>query len=270
LGLRNDLDRDNVLCEAGCAGAACYRSKNPDENWKQYIMTSKKAEPLALIVGGSRGLGLALAEEYLKRGWQVVATEREHSAPLKQLANRSNGRLAIETIDINEQAQIADLRKRLAGQNFDLLFVNAGVANNPEEKIGEVTTEEFIRVMMTNALSPMRVIETFESLVPPSGTIGVMSSGLGSVADNENGSWEVYRASKAALNMLMRSFAARNPGDPRAMVIIAPGWVRTDMGGSSAALSVEESIPGVVDVITTQSAKRGLRYLNYRGETVRW
>jgi NAD(P)-dependent dehydrogenase (short-subunit alcohol dehydrogenase family) len=97
-----------------------------------------------------------------------------------------------------------------------------------------------------------------------------MSSGLGSVANNIAGGWEVYRASKAALNTLMRSFAARHSDDPRALVIIAPGWVRTDMGGPNAVLGIEESIPRVVDVISDQSGKRGLRYLDYRGLEVPW
>ncbi|GBQ19089.1 dehydrogenase [Acidiphilium acidophilum DSM 700] len=97
-----------------------------------------------------------------------------------------------------------------------------------------------------------------------------MSSGLGSVADNTGGGWEVYRASKAALNTLMRSFAARHDGDARSMAIIAPGWVRTDMGGPGASLAIEESIPRVVDVLTAHAGKPGLRYLDYRGQTVAW
>lgn len=227
--------------------------------------------PTALIVGASRGLGLALAEEYLKRDWHVVATARAASGTgLHDLAARSGGRLEVETIDIVEADQIAALRQRLAGRQFDLLFVNAGVSNDRQQTIGTVPTEEFVRVMVTNALSPMRVVESFQSLVPPTGTIGVMSSGLGSVANNETGSWEVYRASKAALNMLMRSFAARNGGDTRALVIMAPGWVRTDMGGAQATLGIDESIPGVVDTLIGMAGRRGLAYLDYRGRTVRW
>jgi NAD(P)-dependent dehydrogenase (short-subunit alcohol dehydrogenase family) len=232
---------------------------------------SHQAASTALIIGASRGLGLALAEEYLRRGWRVVATVRGASrTPLHALAARHEGRLEIETVDIVDPDQVAALRQRLQPRAFDLLFVNAGVSNDPDETIGDVSTEEFIRIMVTNTLSPMRVIEAFESLVPATGTIGVMSSGLGSVADNENGSWEVYRGSKAALNTLMRCFAARHADDPRALLIIAPGWVRTDMGGPEASLGIEDSIPGVVDTISSRSGKAGLRYLDYRGQTVRW
>jgi NAD(P)-dependent dehydrogenase (short-subunit alcohol dehydrogenase family) len=115
-----------------------------------------------------------------------------------------------------------------------------------------------------------RIVEALESLVSSGGVMGVMSSGLGSVANNETGGWEVYRASKAALNMLMRSFVARHPGDPRGFVIIAPGRVRTDMGGPNARLGIEESIPGVVDAITGQAGQSDLKYLDYTGRAVRW
>jgi NAD(P)-dependent dehydrogenase (short-subunit alcohol dehydrogenase family) len=225
----------------------------------------------ALIIGASRGLGLALAEEYLKRGWHVVGTVRgTGKTGLHALADSAEGKVEIETLDIVEPEEIAALRTHLASRSFDLLFVNAGISNGPAETIGNISTEEFIRLMVTNTLSPMRVIEAFESLVPPAGTIGVMSSGLGSVANNETGGWEIYRGSKAALNTLMRSFAARHAGDPRSMLIIAPGWVRTDMGGPDALLSIDESIPCVVDTIIAQTGKPGLRYLNYQGNTVPW
>jgi len=226
--------------------------------------------PTALIVGASRGLGLAMVEEYLKRGWNVIATVRGPSNGLDALRDKAGERLEIETVDIVEQDQVAALRQRLPGRTLDLLFVNAGISNGHTETVATVSTEDFIRVMVTNTLSPMRVVEAFESLVPSTGTIGVMSSGLGSVADNDRGGWEVYRGSKAALNTLMRSFAARTKSNPRAIVIIAPGWVRTDMGGPQALLSIEESIPGVVNTLLAQAGKPGVQYLTYKGETVRW
>ena len=225
----------------------------------------------ALIVGASRGLGFAIVNEYLARDWRVVATVREKSGTaLHELVERSSGRLEVEKIDITDTNQILALKRRLQNRMFDLLFVNAGVANDRDETIGEVATEEFVRVMVTNALSPMRIVENFEMNVAANGTIGVMSSGQGSVADNEKGGFEVYRASKAALNTLMRSFAARHSQDHRSLLLIAPGWIRTDMGGPEARYSIEESIPRVVDTINAQADKSGLQYLDQFGKMVRW
>jgi NAD(P)-dependent dehydrogenase (short-subunit alcohol dehydrogenase family) len=224
-----------------------------------------------LLIGASRGLGFALAEEYLKRGWHVVATERDATASkLHNLLGASDGRLEIETVDIDYPDQVAALRARLASRRFDLLFINTGVKNDDRETIADVSTDEFTRVMVTNALSPMRVIEALQDLVFPSGTIGIMSSGQGSISNNENGNYEVYRGSKAALNMFMRSFAARHADDPRTLLLMAPGWVRTDMGGPQARLSVEESIPNLVSTMDAQAGKAGLQYLDYLGRKVPW
>jgi len=227
--------------------------------------------PSLLLIGASRGLGFALAEEYLERGWRVVATERVRTtSKLHDLLGATEDRLEIETVDIVYPDQLAALRARLASRKFDLLFVNAGVTNDHRETIADVTTDEFIRVMITNALSPMRVVESLQDLVLPSGTIGVMSSGQGSIANNENGNHEVYRGSKAALNMFMRSFAARHADDPRTLLLMAPGWVRTDMGGPQARLSIDESIPNLVNTIDAQAGKAGLQYLDYLGRKVPW
>lgn len=234
-------------------------------------MPSLSSNRQLLLIGASRGLGLALAEEYLKRGWHVTATERDRTtSQLHNLLETSDGRLEIETVDIVYPDRVAALRARLASRKFDLLFVNAGVKNADRETIADVSTEEFIRVMVTNALSPMRVVEALRDLVRPSGTIGIMSSGQGSIANNESGNYEVYRGSKAALNMFMRSFAARHADDPRALLLMAPGWVRTDMGGAQARLSIEESIPNLANTIDAQAGKAGLQYLDYLGRKVPW
>jgi NAD(P)-dependent dehydrogenase (short-subunit alcohol dehydrogenase family) len=234
-------------------------------------MPNSSSTKTVLIIGASRGLGYAMAEEYLKHGWSVVGTVRGTSrTKLHDLAAK-HSRVQIETLDINFPDQIAALRSRLAARTFDVLFVNSGTTNNnPDETVAEVSTDEFVRVMVTNALSPMRVVEALQDLVPPTGTIGVMSSGQGSVANNTNGMREVYRGSKAALNTFMRSFSARHADGARAMVLMAPGWVRTELGGPHGRLSIEESVPSLVNVLMGVEGKAGLQYLDYLGRTVPW
>jgi NAD(P)-dependent dehydrogenase (short-subunit alcohol dehydrogenase family) len=224
-----------------------------------------------LLIGASRGLGLAMAKEFAERGWSVVGTVRGTSPTgLHDLKRQFPGLIDIESIDITLTSEIESLRRRLTGSQFDMLFVNAGVTNNPQETVAEVTTQEFVRVMVTNALSPMRVVEAFADLVTDEGTIGVMSSGQGSVSNNTMGQREVYRGSKAALNTFMRSFAARHSAGKRALVLMAPGWVRTEMGGPDGRLSIEESIPNVVSTLLAAQGRRGLQYLDYLGKTVPW
>ena len=150
-----------------------------------YLPTPSSDKTL-LLIGASRGLGFALAAEYLKRGWRVVATERDGAtSKLRDLVRAAEGRLEIENVDIVYPDQVAALRARLASRRFGLLFVNAGVG--VREMIADVSTDEFIRVIVTNALSPMRVVEILQDLVLPTGTSGIMSSGQGSITNNENG-----------------------------------------------------------------------------------
>ena len=235
-------------------------------------MTPAASGKTVLMVGASRGLGLGLALEYLRRGWRVIATVRkiENAPALRGANDDEQGRLEIEVLDINRPDQLVALRARLARRSLDLLFVNAGVMSPPQEKIGNVTTEEFTRVLVTNALSPLRVVEAFASLVPAGGTIAVMSSNMGSAANNEKGEAEVYRASKVALNSLMRSYAARETAVPRVLLAMDPGWVRTDMGGQRAPLDVATSVRGMVEVIDARAGKTGMAFINYKGDTVNW
>lgn len=224
----------------------------------------------ALVIGASRALGLGLAAELLGRGWDVIGTVRDSGRTgLHDLADASGGRLTIESLEMTDPEQISALRDRLAGRTVDLLFVNAAITRG-DLPIDEVTTDTFTEVMVTNALSPMRVVERLRPLVAPAGTIGVMSSSQGSIALNTEGGQDLYRASKSALNQLMRSYAARYAEDTRTLLLVDPGWVRTGLGGPEADLSVEESVPGVVETIERHQGKPGLHFLDYEGDAVPW
>lgn len=235
-------------------------------------MAVKSTKGSILIIGASRGLGHAMAAEFLKRGWQVVGTVRgEKRTLLHDLADENPGRLEVAHLDITVSDQVAALHDGLAARRFDILFVNAGTANKHQgDTIADVSTQEFVEVMVTNALGPMRVIEALQDLVTATGLIGIMSSGQGSVGNNENGGREVYRASKAALNQCMRSYAARHAGEQLALLLMAPGWIRTDLGGPDARFSMEETVPDIVDVVIAKQGKPGLEYLDRFGGAVAW
>jgi NAD(P)-dependent dehydrogenase (short-subunit alcohol dehydrogenase family) len=224
-----------------------------------------------LIIGASRGLGLGLAREYVKRGRRVIGTVRMSDAPtgLHHLAADARGQVHIEMVDITVEDQVAALRHRLGGETIDLLMVNAGVSNGPYETVPLTSTEAFTALMVTNALSPLRVIEAFADLVPMDGIIAAMSSALGSVANNDRGGYEIYRASKAALNMMLRSFYFRR-GEGRTILAVVPGWVRTELGGPNAPLDVDTSVRGVIDTIAARRGRPGVAYVDYQGNDLAW
>ncbi len=221
----------------------------------------------ALLLGASRGLGLGLAREYLARGWRVIATARDNAKNLEALAKEANNNLRIERVDVADADGIADLRNILADEKLDLLFLIAGVSGSVPAPLHEVTADEAARVFLTNAFHPIVAAEAFVDLLKPKGVIAFMSSGLASIANN-NGAWETYRLSKAALNMGARSFFLRHNSYP--VLSIAPGWVKTDMGGPSATFDVETSCRNVADVIEKHGKAPGHRYVNYDGKELPW
>ncbi len=224
----------------------------------------------ALFVGASRGLGLGLVEEHLARGWSVTATVRTGSPDLEALAARSDGRLAIERVDITSRGEVADLARRLAGRRFELLFLNAGIMAGRGVPLVDVADEDIVAIFMTNAISPVRVADALIDCVAPNGTIAFMSSILGSVATNDDGRAELYRASKAALNSLIRSFFARHRDAGFTGLAVHPGVVRTAMGGATAPLDIAMSAKGVADVLQRRAGSGGHVFVDYRDQIIPW
>lgn len=225
-----------------------------------------------LIVGASRGLGRALVESYAAAGADVVGTVRDDSASLRDgMATSTRGRVEVEHVDIDHPEQIDALARRLDGRTFDLLFVVAGISLVPMEATGaDVSTSDFQRMMTTNALGVMRAIERLQGLVAPRGTIAAMSSGQGSIAGNTDAGFEAYRATKAALNQLMKSYAVRHAADGRTLLLMAPGWVRTGLGGPHARLEIGDSIRSLVATVDAQRGIPGLQYLDRHGTPIPW
>lgn len=222
--------------------------------------------PSALLIGASRGLGLGLAQALAGLGWAVTATARE---PGRAPALFAVPGVRVERADINDDDSMAALHGR-AEEPFELVFVVAGIADEATLPVHEVSAAAAARVFETNALAPLRVMERFADRLAPGGTMAVMTSVLGSVAENGSGGWEIYRASKAALNTLTRCWALRHKDAGITVLSMHPGWVRTDMGGAGASLDVETSAAGMCDVIEAQRGVGGHRFLDWEGRTIAW
>jgi len=222
-----------------------------------------------LIVGASRGLGLGLVVEYLSRGWQVIATVRDASGEAALQALQAGDRLTLLHADVTSDNDIGRLSELIQGP-LDLLFLNAGVMGP-----GDMTAAapaEIDRVMQTNAFGPARFAWTLiDRVVPDTGVVAFMSSGMGSIADNTSGGYDVYRASKAAQNMLARSLWL-GAGRARGITVLSvnPGWVRTDMGGAGGQIDVETSARGMADQIAANIGAHDHRFVGWNGLELAW
>ena len=212
------------------------------------------------ILGASRGIGLGLVHRFLERGWSVIASERDRSEELHAV----EGDARIVTCDVTDNGSIDALG--LEKSELDALIVNAGIAGAEHQDAAKASRDEIAEVMDTNAFGPVRTARALLPAVKDGGTVGFMSSLMGSVADSSGG-YDLYRTSKASLNMLAKGFAERHAASRSiATLSLHPGWVRTDMGGPNAKLTVEESTNGLADVI--ENASGGFRYVDYRGQDI--
>lgn len=219
----------------------------------------------ALIIGASRGLGLGLVDELSRRGWSVTATTRG--------AAKDTGAHAAHwlTLDINKPDSIKQFLPQVQGKKFDLIFVNAGISGPEHQSAMDATPEEILELFQTNTVSPIRIAQYLLAQRNPAGSVlAFMSSQLGSLGHNASGHKPLYSASKAALNMMTRNLVAE-VADPRLTVLfIHPGWVKTDMGGDAAPLTIATSVKGVVDQIEHASGKGGHGYIDYQGHSLPW
>jgi NAD(P)-dependent dehydrogenase (short-subunit alcohol dehydrogenase family) len=221
------------------------------------------------LAGASRGLGLGLAREFLGRGWNVIATARTlgKAEALQQLAQANPGRLDIETLDVADPESVKALARAVDGRTIDVLFVVAGISMQGDTPLKDVPAAQIGLEFVTNATAPIVLAETLLGQISPGGTIVLMTSILGSLASNAGGGMDIYRASKAALNMMAMNFSLRHKDRP--VRLMHPGWVRTDMGGANAPVDIATSARGMADVII-HDTRPGLAYLDYQGQKLPW
>lgn len=221
----------------------------------------------ALVIGASRGIGLELVKQYRADGWRVIATAR------KQEDCDALAALGAEPhkLDVNNVEAVAGIGWKLDGEELDVAILNAGVYGPRHD--GFPMETDFNAVMHTNVLAAMRLLPILAPLVAASrgnGKLAVLSSRMGSLSERSSPNGSLYRASKAALNSVLIDTALVHGKQGVTCVAFHPGWVRTDMGGESADLSVEESAAGIRNTLATLPASDKAAYLNYDGTTIGW
>lgn len=229
--------------------------------------------PAALITGANRGLGLELARQYARDGWRVMACARSPDAPaLHELVDESGLRVSAHALDVTDGPAITKLAATLAGEPVDVLLNVAGVFGGDRQRFGAQDYDDWKHVLDVNVLGPMRIAEAFIGHLEAGEQKKIVSltSRMGSIADNTSGGYYAYRSSKAALNAVVKSLAVDLAPRGIIAVPIHPGWVRTDMGGPSAPLSVEASAAGIRKVIAGLTPADSGRFLCHDGSELPW
>lgn len=221
--------------------------------------------PTILITGANRGLGLEFARQYAAAGWRVLATVRD---PLSGRAASEAG-AEVYVADVADITTLRRLKAALAGASLDIVLNNAGVYGQNQD-FGAVDAEAFLKVMRVNTLAPLQVAELFADQVPAGGIIAAVSSKMGSVAENTSGGFYAYRASKAALNMVIKSLSLDLAGQGVAVVALSPGWVRTDMGGANAPLDPPQAVAGMKAVLDKVKLNDSGKFFHFDGTEVAW
>lgn len=227
-----------------------------------------------LITGANRGIGLGLASSYLDDGHRVFATCRapERATDLARLAERSKGRLTVHPLDVTSDGQRAALAAALDGEPVDVLLNNAGVYPQKHGGFGRVEAEPWLHGLAVNAVAPVLLAQALVDNVARSRrrVIATVTSRMGSIADNTSGGAYAYRSSKTALNSAMRSAAIDLRDRGITVVVLHPGWVRTDMGGSGAQITVDRSVADLRRVLDGLTLEDTGRFLNRDGTDLPW
>lgn len=227
-----------------------------------------------LVTGANRGLGLEFCRQYAAAGWRVFAACRApaNAAGLLALAGQYAG-ISIHTLDVADFAQADALAAELAGEGIDLLLNNAGVFGDTGGRgFGNLDYAAWEHTLRINVMAPMKLAEAFvPHLQRGQGRlIATVSSLMGSLADNTSGGSILYRSSKAGVNAAMKSLAIDLQPRGIGVLILHPGWVKTDMGGPNALIEVEESIAGMRRVLDEFTPQQSGGFVRYDGQTAPW
>ena len=226
-----------------------------------------------LITGCNRGIGLCLTRLALARGDHVVATCRDpaHAGELQALATKHPGQLEILALEMSDAPAIKALAGKLGKRSLDILINNAGIIGPARQSTLDMDFDGFAETFAVNTLAPLRVAQAVVPLLRNGGhgKIATITSGMGSMSYARSDRI-AYRASKAAVNKVMQGLATDLKPMGIAVVLLHPGWVKTDMGGAGADISVEDSAGGILAQIDALTLGRTGGFLDFAGRVMQW
>ena len=221
-----------------------------------------------LITGANKGLGLEFARQFLSMGCKVIATCRRSVRATELHALKGN--IIIRELDITAENQLSDLKDSLSGVPIDILLLNAGVVGQRNIELGNIDIDDVVNTFKTNTIYPLKVVDSFfqNILLGQEKKIVAISSSMGSIEQNHSGGYYSYRGSKAGLNAIMKSISVDQVSEGIKVLLLHPGWVKTDMGGEDAHINVQESVSGMIKVISN-NFESGV-FLDYKNNKVPW
>jgi len=226
-----------------------------------------------LITGSNRGIGLEMSRQFAADGWRVLACSRDlpRATALRALREQYPN-LRLFQLDVTDYEHMAALARALEGEPIDILLNNAGYYGPKGVGFGHVDRDEWRRVLEANTIAPYMMAETFADNVAASDrrVIAVVSSKVGSIADNSSGGGYIYRSSKTAVNQVVKSLSIDLRERGISVIALHPGWVKTEMGGPNALISAEESAAGLKEVLLDTNLDNSGRFINYDGSEIPW
>jgi NAD(P)-dependent dehydrogenase (short-subunit alcohol dehydrogenase family) len=238
----------------------------------------------AFITGSNRGLGLEFVRQLAKAGWNIVATCRspEKAEGLPKVSKEFPGKIEVYGLDISKSDAIAALAKKLADRPIDLLLCNAGLNPVPAKlakitgstggRIQDFDDATWFQVFLVNLIGPLRVAAAFSENVVRSDRriVAFISTRITNIEENTDGARYMYRTSKAALNVAIRNLSLELGPQNVICLALHPGWVRTDMGGSNADVSAEESVSGLIRTILRAAPPDNGKFFDYKGDRLKF
>jgi NAD(P)-dependent dehydrogenase (short-subunit alcohol dehydrogenase family) len=227
-----------------------------------------------LITGANRGLGLEFTRQYAAAGWRVLACCRtpENAQSLQALASRLPDQISVHALDVSDLNAIDILAQQLRDTPIDLIINNAGIYPDRHGGFGYTDYDAWMMAFLVNTMAPMKITEAFVSNLERGAgkTVATISSKMGSLDDNTSGGCYLYRSSKAAVNMVVKSLSLDLASRGIRVVVLHPGWVQTDMGGPNALTTPEKSVSGMRNVIDHLTKEDSGRFISFDGADVPW